>query len=405
MLPPKDFSILFLDMNSFFASVEQQVRPDLRGQPVGVAPYAGDSGCIIAASYEAKKMGVKICRVGEAKKLCPQIEIVESRPALYMIYHKEIKKVIESFSPYFRPLSIDEFVIRLTPGEQSEKAATNLALAIKKKIKSEVGDYLKCSIGISASNFLAKVAGERQKPDGLTLVSLLDLRQLYTSLALRDIPGINYCLEARLNNLYINSPLDLFNLSREEMMRKFKHWGRVWYYRLRGYEIDNIESKTKTIGHSHVLAPELRTRQGATSVIEKLIAKVGYRLRQTGFRAGGVAVSIRFSNRSGFNLSQRVASFCDNKSFHDHVFFLLKKCRWQSQPVHIAVTAFNLIRLVGSQQILFPEIEKPRRISEALDKINDHFGAGTIYPASMFSGRDSAPDRIPFGSPRYDIIH
>jgi hypothetical protein len=97
IISPKDYQTLFLVMNSFFASVEQQVRPDLRGRPIGVTPYTGDSGCIIASSYEAKKMGVKICRVGEAKKICPQIKIIESRPALYMIYHKEIRKVIESF--------------------------------------------------------------------------------------------------------------------------------------------------------------------------------------------------------------------------------------------------------------------------------------------------------------------
>ncbi|MCX6808561.1 MAG: hypothetical protein NTW50_02750 [Candidatus Berkelbacteria bacterium] len=403
--PPKDYAVLFLDMNSFFASVEQQVQPPLRGVPVGVAPYIGNTGCIIAASYEAKAKGVKICQVGEAKKICPEIRIVEARPALYMLYHKELRKVIEKFTPYFEALSVDEFAIRLTPLDQNREKAVELALKLKKAIKEEIGDYLRCSIGIGPSVFLAKMAGERQKPDGLTIVTLKDLESFYAPLKLTDLVGINWRLELQLKNFGINSPLSLFEKQVGDMVRILKHPGRLWYFRLRGYEVDEFVLGSKTIGHSHVLAPEFRTKEGALSVLRKLIFKAGYRLRKEGYQAAGVSVVVNFLDRDSFHTSQKFPLFCDNQSFLKHTYSLLVKCQWRSRPIFVAVSAFNLVRHDSGQISIFPEIEKSKKLSETLDKINDDFGADSIFPASMFGSRDSAPDRIPFGRPRYEILH
>lgn len=396
---------MFLDMNSFFASVEQQVQPTLRGLPLGVAPYTGNTGCIIAASYEAKAMGIKICQVGEAKKIYPKIRIVEARPALYMLYHKEIKKVIESFTPYFQPLSIDEFAIRLTKREQDEKAATDLARKIKGAIYERVGDYLRCSIGIGPSIFLAKMAGERQKPDGLVAVKLSELEIFYSGLELTDLVGINWRLEARLKNFGIDTPLSLYQKSVGELISVLNHPGRLWYFRLRGYEVDEFVIKNKTIGHSHVLAPEFRSRDGAMAVLRKLAFKAGSRLRAEKFQAGGLAVSVGFLDRGNFHLSKRFSPFADNQSFLQNMYLLLRECRWQSRPIYVSVTAFNLIHSGGKQISIFAEIEKSRQLSETMDKLNDEFGAETVFPASMFSARLSAPDRIPFGMPRYEIRH
>lgn len=402
---PKDFQALFLDMNSFFASVEQQVQSTLRGQPVGVAPYMGDSGCIIAASKEAKAMGVKIGRVGEMRKICPKIKIVESRPALYMIYHKEIKQVIESFTPYFEPLSIDEFILHLTPREQNYKTATELGQKLKQAIRERVGDYLTCSIGIGPSRFLAKMVGERKKPDGLTVVRLKDLKNFYSGLDLLDITGINYRMKAQLNFLGIDSPIDLFNLSFPRLRELLGHMGRLWYFRLRGYEVDDSPAGAKTIGHSHVLPPEYRTVKKAEAVIHKLIFKAGKRLRTENCWATGVSVCVGFINGANFHQSKKATRFCDNKSFSENIFSILRTCHWSGKPIYVAVSAFGLVKMAGAQISIFSETEKSRRISKALDLINDQYGADTVFPASMFSAHDCAPDRIPFGKPRYEIIH
>src|SRR3990167_5849513 len=173
MRQPINYSNLFLDMNAFFASVEQQVQPSYRSRPICVAPYTGNTGCCIAKSYEAKGFGVQTgVSVGEAKKLCPQILILESRPELYMFYHREIVKVLESFSPFVQVLSIDEFNIRLTGLDQTYEAAVKMADDIKKTIRERVGDYLYCSVGIGPNRWLAKVAGELKKPDGLVVLIL-----------------------------------------------------------------------------------------------------------------------------------------------------------------------------------------------------------------------------------------
>jgi len=448
--PPSDYKVLFLDMNSFFASVEQQVQPTLRGLPLGVAPYTGDSGCIIAASKEAKAMGIKIGRIGEAKMLCPKLKIVESRPALYMLYHKEIKKVIESFTPYFIPLSIDEFALFLTPREQNYQSAVKLGQDLKRSIKEKVGDYLTCSVGIGPSKFLAKMAGERRKPDGLTVVRLNELKSFYAELKLTDITGINWRMEQVLKIFYINSPTDFFNCSLVKLRERLNHPGRLWYFRLRGYEVDDHSSPTKTVGHSHVLPPKYRSREGAEAVIHRLIFKTASRLRSENFWAGGVSVRIGFMNLKSchcepseilrswmlssvrqsfkekdklrslsrtlirgkntrndgtFSLSKKTTSFCDTKSLTDHIFLLLKKCRWQSRPIYVSISTFNLAKLCGNQISIFSEIEKQKSVSFALDKINDKYGPDTVYPASMHMARDSAPDRIPFGRPRYEILH
>jgi DNA polymerase-4 len=405
-LAPKNYSVLFLDMNSFFASVEQQVRPDLRGLPVGVAPYTGDSGCIIAASTEAKKQGVKICRITEAKKIIPNIKILEARPALYMIYHQEIKKTIEKFTPFYKVLSVDEFALKLTPSEQNLESSLKLANNLKEAIKKNVGDYLSCSIGIGPNKFLAKMAAERKKPDGLTVVTLDQLSGFYSKIKLTDITGINFRMEHCLHHFQIKNPLDFYNCPLSYLSEKLGHLGKSWYFRLRGYEVDDFYSKTKTIGHSHVLPPELRSKNAAVSVLRKLVSKAGFRLRKENYQASGVYLSVGFINKSSFHLSKKSpAPFSDDWTFWENVLILLTKCSWNALPIHISVGTFGLMEKNATQISIFKEIEKRQNLAEALDEINDQFGADTVMPASMMKAGKTAPDRIPFGKPRYDILH
>jgi DNA polymerase-4 len=404
--PPTNFRRLFLDMNAFFASVEQQVQPTLRGKPVGITPYIGASGCVIARSYEAKEWGVGTGdRVGDALAKCPKINIVESHPALYTHYHKEILKVLKNHSPWVQVLSIDEFVINLTGSDQSRTKATLMACSIKKGIREKVGDFLKCSVGIGPSTFLAKVACESKKPDGFTIVEVEHLDAFYNQLKLLDIPGINLRMEARFNRLNIKTPLELYKLPLPYWIQVFGHMGRAWYYRLRGYEVDVKPSDVKSIGHSHVLSPEFRSRSGAQSVLKKLIQKTGRRLRAKNLVAAGVFVSISFYDHGYFQQSKKTADFNDDQTLGQYVFAMIKDLKFDKKPLRLAVTVFNLKQALGYQLSIFPEMEKKRLLSHTVDNINDRFGAKTIAPASVGNAKDSAPDRIPFGAPRYDILN
>lgn len=400
MNKPVDYANLFLDMNAFFASVEQQVQPTLRGKPICVAPYTGNTGCCIAKSYEAKPFGIGTgTLVGEAKKLCPQITIVESRPELYLFYHRQIVKVLESFSPFVKVCSVDEFNIKLTGSDRSPVKAREMALGLKKAICEQVGDYLKCSVGISSSYWLAKVAGELKKPDGLVTLTLAELPALYRTLNLTDLPGINFGMERQLHRKKIKTPFDFFNQSLFNLSRWFGHPGRVWYYRLRGHDIDEIKSATKSVGHSHVLAPKYRNRKDARRVLVKMAEKCGVRLRAKGLFAGGVTVEIKFLGGPSWQKNTTTDLVSDGKSIQRAALSIYNACYFSKPPLRISVTLFNLKKVQGHQISLFSDIEKSRRISETLDAINDRYGDDTIYPASMFDTEDAAPNRIPFGDP------
>ncbi len=401
MQDPKDFSNLFLDMNAFFASVEQQVQPPLRDKPICVAPYTGDTGCCIAKSYAAKAFGVGTGHlVGEAKKACPQIVIIESRPELYMFYHRQIAKVLESFSPFLRVLSIDEFNIKLNGLDQNREAAVKMANELKQAIRQRVGDYLSCSVGIGPNSWLAKVAGELKKPDGLTVLTLEELPALYRSLELVDLPGINVRMAAHLRHRKIKTPFDFYESPLANLSRWFGHPGRVWFYRLRGFEVDAIQPATKSIGHQHVLAPKYRTREAARRVLVKMAQKCGERLRAKNLWAAGVAVGISFLGGGGWGKNMSTDLISDSQSIQRVALSLYDFCRVLKLPLRIAVTLFNLTKLRGEQISLFSNLEKSRKISQLMDNINDKYGAETIYPASMFGlDSDAAPNRIPFGSP------
>lgn len=400
MQAPKDFSNLFLDMNAFFASVEQQVQPPLRGKPICVAPYTGNTGCCIAKSYEAKAFGVGTgSLVGEAKKVCPQIVILESRPELYLFYHHQLVKVLESFSPFLRTLSIDEFNIKLKGLDQSRNAAVKMAKGIKKAILEKVGDYLKCSVGIGPNSWLAKVSGELKKPDGLVVMTLEELPALYRSIELTDLPGINIRMASHLRYRKIKTPFDFFNQPLNNLSRWFGHPGRVWYHRLRGYEVDDVQSATKSIGHQHVLVPKYRDWQSARRVLIKMANKCGTRLRTKNLWAGGVGVGIQFLGNGGWGKNMSTDLICDSFSIQRIALSLYDSCQIKNRPLRISVTLFNLQRIQGEQTSLFKENEKSLKISKMMDEINDDYGAGTIITASMFDTEDAAPDRIPFGSP------
>lgn len=414
MQSPKDYSNLFLDMNAFFASVEQQVQPPLRRKPICVAPYTGNTGCCIAKSYEAKAFGVATGHlVGEAKKACPQIVIIESRPELYLFYHREIVKVLESFTPFLRTLSIDEFNIKLTGLDQNRKAATKMASDIKRAIKEKVGDYLNCSVGVGPNSWLAKISGELAKPacrqagpDGLVVMTIEELPALYRSLELINLPGINHRMASHLHYRKIKTPYDFFTSELNNLSRWFGHPGRVWYYRLRGYEVDDVKAATKSIGHQHVLAPKYRNKVAARRVLVKMAGKCGERLRAKNLWASGVSVGIQFLEGGGWGKNVSTDLISDNFSIQRIALSLYDACRIPKLPLRIAVTLFNLQQVRGEQTCLpagrfhlFSDIEKSKKLSQALDEINDKYGAETIYPASMFDTEDAAPNRIPFGSP------
>ncbi|MFN8321259.1 MAG: hypothetical protein U0T74_01255 [Chitinophagales bacterium] len=232
-------NVMFVDMNSFFATCEQQVNYHLRNRPVGVCVYTGRGGAVIALSKTAKKMGIKPDRADAIMKLHPNFITLPTNPALYREFHVKIMKVLQQYSEDVIPKSIDEAVVNFKGYHLLYPDLVAVAKEIKHKITTQVGDYLTCSIGIAPNAFLAKLATDIQKPDGLVRIAPDNIDTVLDKLALTDLPGIAKQMAHRLVEHGINSPLKLRHTP-PHLLRKACQSviGEYWHYRLNFREVD-----------------------------------------------------------------------------------------------------------------------------------------------------------------------
>jgi DNA polymerase-4 len=205
---------LAVDFNSFFASCEQQERPELRGQPVGIVPVMAETSCVIAASYAAKARGVKTgTGVAEARTLCPGIALVEARPRVYIGYHHRLLDAIERCLHVSEVRSIDEVECALTETFAPRERALAVARQIKTTVRREVGPCLTSSIGIAPNWFLAKLATDLHKPDGLTVIEEADVPQRLLDLQIEDFLGIGPAMGPRLRAAGVDTVAKLYAAS------------------------------------------------------------------------------------------------------------------------------------------------------------------------------------------------
>ncbi|MES2390016.1 MAG: DNA polymerase [Acidobacteriota bacterium] len=299
---PDLFTHLHIDLNSFFASVEQQLHPEYRNKPLGVCGTMADTGALIAASYEAKALGIHtLTKVGEAKRICPEIILVDGSHSVYAEFSHKIAAAVERVCPVAHTPSIDEMVCELMGRERQPPNSRQIALAVKQAIKDDVGETLRCSIGMAPNRYLAKIASDMQKPDGLIGLLPSQLPRAIAHLQLRDLPGVGAKTELRLAAKGITTMPQLLSLDRNGMHSLWDSvWGDRLYHWLRGAETgddgapvdDGIQ---KSLGHSHVLAPEHRTPEGAWAVAHKLLHKAAMRLRMEHFHTASLAVTIKYS--------------------------------------------------------------------------------------------------------------
>jgi DNA polymerase IV len=399
---------LFLDLNSYFASVEQEVRPELRGRPVAVVPVVTDSTVCIAASYEAKAYGVRTgTGVKDAKRMCPPIQLVEARHELYVQYHHRIVEAVETCVPVTIVASIDEMACQLMGRERPVCNAVQLAAKIKQTIRERVGVTLRCSIGLAPNRFLAKVASDMQKPDGLSVLQLSQLPASLYGLKPAALPGIGPRMNQRLERQGIFTMEQLCALSEVQMGGL---WGsvvgeRFWHW-LRGadFEEAGIEPQ-KSVGHQHVLPPELRTMEKAESVGQKLMHKAAARLRRLRMWAGGLSLRVKFSprrERQVWEAHTRIAECQDTISLLESFHRLWKGCP-AGKPMMVGISLYDLVPDNLHTTALFPDEQKRSQISRAMDSINAKYGGNALYLGGIHRVREAAPTRIAFSSiPEFD---
>jgi DNA polymerase-4 len=407
-----DLRWLFLDMNSFFASCEQQDRAELRSRPIAVAPVASDSTCCIAASYEARRFGIKCgTNIGVARQMCPELTVVSARPELYTEYHTQILQLLRSMLPEVRKLSCDEMACRLGGNEKSDSDAVRLGREIKLSLKSRIGECMRCSVGLAPNAFLAKVATELHKPDGLVAIRASDLPHALYGLKLSDFPGIGRKMLVRLHGFGIYTVEDMYAADSRRLRLA---WGGVsgerWYRMLRGdadcdYGAMTVRP-TQSVGHSHVLAPEMRNLVGAESVLLRLTARAVRRLRLKGMHARAIAISVRFTKPSGYG-SKRWSASSEHRIPASDPFSLVAAARslWQSGvdtiaanvPIQVAMVFCDLIPSASVTLPLFDESHRGEIAAQAMDGIHARFGKTAIDLGSVFFERAGMREAIAFG--------
>jgi DNA polymerase IV len=412
---------LFLDLNSYFASIEQELRPALRNRPVAVVPVMADTTCAIAASYEAKAFGVHTgTQVGEAKRLCPGIELVEARHELYVEYHHKIVEAVELCVPVSTVMSIDEMAASLIGREQPLTAALDLGRRIKASIREHVGSTLRCSVGLAPNRYLAKIASDMEKPDGLVALTPDILETALLGLVLRDLPGVGARMEHRLHDCGIRTMAQLLALSREQMNEVWGGIGgeKLWHW-LRGEDFSDAELEhQKSISQSHVLPPELRTPEGCYAVAHKLLHKAAMRLRAARLWATHVALSIKFAvpkagarklhnsgiPQAGWSHGTTVVECQDSQTLVDalvKLWALRPQDALHEKPFYVGVWLGNLVPDHLHTLNLFSGLEsesRRTRLSTTMDALNQKYGLDTLMPASMMLAKAAAPTRIAFTS-------
>ena len=395
---------MFIDFNSFFASCEQADRPELRGKPVVVVPLLAETTCCIAASREAKSFGIKTgTPVHEARRLCLSLQVIEARPGPYIEYQRALNKVIEDCGVDPQPESVDEVHCKLWGEWLKEAPACELAQRIKRALADRVSPVLTCSIGIAPNKFLAKTASDMQKPDGLVVIRAEDLPEILHPLELRDLYGIGRNMEARLHAHAIDSVAMLCAASRG---RLHDIWGSVegyfYYDALHGLEPATRQpSEQRTLGHSHILPPELRTEKGARSVLHRLAQKAAMRLRRAGCVTGRMSIFVKYlGGRATWNDEIKFNPTQDIVELLRTLELLWARRRTDGKAIPLAV-GINLLELTGEKfcvPSLFEREQSRRRraLLEAVDYLNIKKGKNTVYFGGAHGAVGYAPMRIAF---------
>jgi len=389
---------LLLDFNSYFASVEQHLRPQLRGRPLGILPVLAETSCCIAASREAKRFGVKTgTGAADARRLCPDIVFVQARPRVYVEMHHRLMDVVDSAIAVSEVLSIDEVACDLTGSWQQEAVVRELSREVKARLRDQVSDVLTCSIGIGPNRYLAKTASNMQKPDGLTVIREADLPDCLFGLKLQGLNGIAHAMLERLERHGIHTVEAFCRANREHLRRV---WGGVegerMYDRLRGEDVVLPPTKRSSLGHSHVLPPRLRHDAGAFAVLSKLTQKAALRLRAEGYLAGRMGLRVDYRKHGEWGLDTRFAPIQDTLACLRLLAALWAERPRRREPIKVAMVFGDLIPRDLVSLPLFPDGSRNPGLDSALDRVRLKYGPEALYFGGAFLASEQAPMRISF---------
>jgi len=382
--------ILHIDMDSYFATVEQQANPLLRGKPIVVSGKEGSRTVIVASSKEAKKFGVKTAMAHfQAKKLCPHLEFVEPDGAKYEYFCRQFIKIFKKYTEKVEVFSIDEAFLDLTGYAKNFEQAKKNAWQIKKQVKNKLGEWVTCSVGIAKNKLLAKLASDLDKPNGLFLISEKNKEQVLKNIKLTDFCGIGRRLEKRLDELGINSVEKLKNYPKHALIREFGPFqGNKLYNMSRGIDNDPVVSyletdEVKSVGRSYTLPHDTWEKQEIFTVLMHLCERTGRELRRKNLAGRTLVYYLRNSDFTHIGFRKTIEGYTNSTL----QLFEIGENKFKSiklkKPVRlVGVHVSNLIK-DWNQLPLWQNEQKKFQLTPYLDKINDRYGELTIKPAYL----------------------
>ena len=403
-----DPTILVVDLNCAFASIEQQHDPSLRGRPLAIAAYATDAATIVSSSREARDLGIKTgMRVFEARAFFKNVLVREPNPPLYRAASDQMVEIMERHTPDVLRMSIDEASMDLagTPGLK-KLGPEGVGRAVKAAIREEIGECVTSSVGISTSIWMAKQASNLDKRDGLQRIDHTNLLAVFARLELTDLSGIADATAARLAVAGIHTPIEFLHATNARLGKAGMHtevadgWGR----RLRGFEVAGFEHMArKSYSHSHVLARATTSQGELEELLMRLCDMVGRRLRAGGRRGRVVSVGAVYRPEDEGHFSKQT-TLPQPISTGDEIYrTALKLLAARDRRRLVGTLGVGLSGLVDAdagQLDLFTEPAHPRlkRLEAAVDAIRDRFGEDAMQRSRLLGRAPVVRDRIAFGN-------
>jgi DNA polymerase-4 len=379
-------TIMHIDMNAFFASVEQQVNPRLRGKPVAVT--GGQKRAIITtASYEARAYGVKTGMTrGEAKRLCPGIILVPANNQRYVDTSTRLVDLYKQYTPLVEVYSVDEVFMDVTHTARLFNGAVSMVAEIKRQIKDTFG--LTCSVGIAPNKLLAKLASDMQKPDGLVVIrDYQEARVILEDLPVGDLVGIGRRIEKRLGEMGIKRCGELARSPVRFLRDRFGVIGERLHFMALGIDESPViplgqEPDARSVGHSMTLDRDINGLEALERYVLLLSEMVGRRMRRGHYLGRTVTLTMRYSDFFTFSRMKTIREYMnDGLEICQLVVFLLKSFRLKQAVRMVGVSVSNLAKT--EQLPLFRKDQKKRDLIHALDSINDKYGEFTVARGAL----------------------
>jgi len=390
---PLQSSILHVDMDAFFVSVELLARPDLRGKPVVVGGRPDQRGVVSAASYEARKYGIHSAMpLRTAGKLCPHAVFLDGHHEKYAEWSDRVAAILVRFSPIVEMVSIDEAYLDLAGTERLHGPPLAAADKLLRTVTRETA--LPCSAGLAATRLVAKVASDQAKPRGLVWVSPGMEARFLAPLPIRKIPGIGEVTERALRALGIETVEQLANHSQENLEKVFGQWGTALYRKARGgdaYEF-LIDAEPKSISHNHTFAEDIADTAEMETMLSHLSQKTCKRLREAGLYTRTLTLTIRYAGFQTYTRSKTLTEPVHLDTDIYRIFLdLFRANRDPKRKVRLLGTALSQFTHGAGQLDLLDASRRDKldKLTKATDSLRDKFGFGSVQFGASLRRDDS----------------